>query len=269
MNKSYNLILYENNEGIYDKSIDATYIIYLEGNKKRFKNIIDQIKRIYLTKKIYILFNKGFKKSKKSLYITTTAKDLIDCNIKIFKHSIKKNYNNILILEDDFILDKKILDKNNIDNINDFLIKNKNTSFSFYFGTIPFLFIPHTFNINKGIVNIYTHSVIYSKKYRENVLKYNYKNLNCWDVFQNFYNKNRYYYNIPLIYQPIEDTENSKNWQVPTIIRLLWLKISKLTNSCNNPQLLFKSMYLLSYILTLLSIGIIFYIIYYIWKKFI
>lgn len=269
MDTSYKLVLYENKTSLFDNSIDATYIIYLEGNEKRLKNIMDQIKKIYLTKKVYILYNKGFKKSKKNEYITTTAKDLVDCNIKIFNHSKKNNYDNILILEDDFILSEKILEKNVIDKIDNFLIKNKNTSFSFYLGTIPFLFIPYNLNINKGIINIYTHSVIYSKKYREKVLNYNYKKIYCWDIFQNYFNNNRYFYNIPLVYQPIEDTENSKNWPVPEIIRLLWLKIGKITNSNNKPALLFKLMYLLSYILSLLLLGILIYIIINIWKKFI
>lgn len=268
MDTSYKLVLYENKIGLFDNSIDATYIIFLEGNEKRLKNIMDQIKKIYLTKKVYILYNKGFKKSKKNKYITTTAKDLVDCNIKIFNHSKKYNYENILILEDDFILSEKILEKNVIDKIDNFIIKNKNTSFSFYLGTIPFLFIPYNLNINRGIINIYTHSVIYSKKYREKVLNYNYKKIYCWDIFQNYFNYNRYFYNIPLVYQPIEDTENSKNWPVPEIIRLLWLKIGKITNSDNKPAFLFKLMYLLSYILSLILLGILIYIIIYIWKKF-
>ena len=188
---------------------------------------------------------------------------------QLFDDQWVNNYDNILILEDDFILSEKILGKNVIDKIDNFLIKNKNTSFSFYLGTIPFLFIPYNLNINRGIINIYTHSVIYSKKYREKVLNYNYKKIYCWDIFQNYFNNNRYFYNIPLVYQPIEDTENSKNWPVPEIIRLLWLKIGKITNSDNKPGLLFKLMYLFSYILSLLLLGILIYIIIYIWKKFI
>jgi hypothetical protein len=74
MDTSYKLVLYENKTGLFDNSIDATYIIYLEGNEKRLKNIMDQIKKIYLTKKVYILYNKGFKKSKKKRIYNNNSK---------------------------------------------------------------------------------------------------------------------------------------------------------------------------------------------------
>lgn len=261
-NNCYNLKLTEYNIGLFDKSIDATYIIFLEGNKKRYNNIKKELEKNKPTKKVYILYNKGFKNCNKDKYITTTAKDLVDCNIHIFKHAKKKNYDNILILEDDYILDNKIKNKKIIDDIDNFLLKKKNSSFSFYLGTLPFIFIPYNININKGLVNIYTHSVIFSKKYRENVLKYNYKSINCWDIFQNKFNFNKYYYYKPLAYQKIEATENSLNWPVFSIIRKTWLNISFLLNAQDDPILMFNIMYILSYIILLIILFIISLIIY-------
>jgi hypothetical protein len=266
-NNSYTFVLYKYDKGLFDDSIDATYIIYTEGNKLRFKNIISQIKKYKPTKYIYILYNKGWKNSNKSKYITNSAIDLVDCNINIFNHSNENNYNNILILEDDFIFDEKINNYFHINNINNFLNFNKNNPFSFYFGTLPFLFIPYTFNIYKGVINIYTHSIVFSKKYRNEILKYNYETIFCWDVFQNYFNFNKYYYYTPLIYQIVEDTENSKNWPVPEFIRILYLKFNLLLNSQKDPKLLFKLFYLLSYILTILLVLIILFILYYFIKK--
>ena len=258
----YNLTLYEYNYGIFDKSIDATYIIYLEGNKKRYKNIKDELDKIKPTKKVYILHNKGWKNCKKDKYITNTAKDLVDCNIYIYKDAKKKNYNNILILEDDYIFNKKIKNKKIINNIDNFLLKNIDTSFSFYLGTIPIIFIPYNLNINRGLLNIYTHSVIFSKKYREEVLKYDYKTINCWDIFQNKFNLNKYYYNIPLSFQIVEETENSLNWQVFSILRTIHLNIAYLLNAHNDPKLIFYIWYILSYILLKINILIILLILY-------
>ena len=41
-------------------------------------------------------------------------------------------------------------------------------------------------------------------------------------MFQQYFNFNKYYYNIPLCYQTIEETENSKNW--PILAMLVTLK---------------------------------------------
>lgn len=265
-NKCYILKLTEYDNGLFDKSIDATYIIFLEGNTKRYENIKNQLIKNKPTKKVYILYNKGWKKCQKNKYITNTAKDLVDCNMYILKHAKKKNYDNILILEDDYMFDNKIKNKNIIEEVDNFLLKKKYTSFSFYLGTLPILFIPYNNNINRGLLNIYTHSVIFSKKYREKILKYNYKRINCWDVFQNKFNMNKYYYNIPLSYQKIEETENSKNWTVPNIIRIIYLKIAKLLSAEENPILFFKLFYFISYVITILVILVILGMLYYIYK---
>ena len=93
MNNPYFFTKLTFNEGSFDNSIDATYIIHLEGSQQRYENILYQLTKFVPTKTVYILFNKGMKY--KSSYINTTAKDLVDCYIAIFKHNVK---NNILVL---------------------------------------------------------------------------------------------------------------------------------------------------------------------------
>jgi hypothetical protein len=62
-----------------------------------------QLNEYQPTNTVYILFNKGYKKCKKQDFITNPPYDLVDANLNIFKHAKENNYDNILILEDDFI----------------------------------------------------------------------------------------------------------------------------------------------------------------------
>jgi hypothetical protein len=195
-------------------TIDATYVIHLNKNG-RFNNIINQLKEFKPTNIVYILFNKGYKNCKKTNNIKYPAHDLIDCFFQIFKHSKNKNYNNILILEDDFIFDKnKISNKNHIFNINNFLEKKINSNFTYYLGCVPWLISPIDFKFlhfrNFGSTG--THSVVYSKIFREYLLN-NYskiKHIKDWDVLIYMFSKNKYVYHTPLCYQLFPDTENSK-----------------------------------------------------------
>jgi outer membrane lipoprotein-sorting protein len=56
----YTFVEYNFNEGLFDKTIDATYIIHLENNG-RFESVIKQLEEYKPTKKVYILYNKGYK----------------------------------------------------------------------------------------------------------------------------------------------------------------------------------------------------------------
>ena len=46
--------------GLLDETVDATYIIHLEGNG-RYDNILNQLEEYKPTQTVYILLNKGFK----------------------------------------------------------------------------------------------------------------------------------------------------------------------------------------------------------------
>ena len=193
--------------------VDATYIIHLEGNK-RLDIILDQLKYYYPSKKLYILFNKGFKKCKKEEYINKPPLDVIDAFYYCFNDANKKNYENILILEDDFIFDKKILERAHSNKIDKFLYeKNKKKEiFIYYIGTITYLQSAFGEYHNKLFLSVGSHSCIYPKSFIKyllnNVPK---KSLNDWDFFTNF-NFPRYKYYTPLCYQILTETENSKYW---------------------------------------------------------
>ena len=60
----------------------------------------------------FIVYNKGYKNCKKILPKQMPLYDIIDANENAFEHSLQNNFNNILILEDDFIFSERLKDKN-------------------------------------------------------------------------------------------------------------------------------------------------------------
>ena len=222
----YKFKKYNYNNPIFYDTIDATYVINLENNG-RLNNIIKQLSTYHPTKIIYICFNKGYKKCKKQKFITNPPLDLVDCNINIFKHAKSLNYNNILVLEDDFIFNKEIKNKTNINNINDFI--NTNHNFCYLLGCLPMFMIPYNFNTYQYLISGGMHAVIYSKKYRNNILNLNQKDIHDWDLYSWKFIKNRYCYYKPLCYQLFPHTENSDYWGMNTIFKYVMKYILVLT----------------------------------------
>jgi hypothetical protein len=224
MNSCYSIKKIIFNNSIFENAIDATYIIHLENNG-RLKNIIDQLSIYQPTKIVYIVFNKGYTKCNKPEFIKNPPLDLVDCNIHIFNHAKLLNYNNILVLEDDFIFNKDILNKQHVNNINDFIISNNNKEFYYLLGCLPFFMIPrisiknYNFHTYQYIISVGMHSVIYSKRYRNKILNFNQKDIYDWDLFCSKFIDNKYCYYKPLCYQLFGETENSKYWGMNTIFR--------------------------------------------------
>jgi hypothetical protein len=204
----YEKILYK--DGLFNKSIDATYIINLEGNG-RLDYIMKQLEEYHPTNIVYIVFNKGFKKCKKADFIINPPYDLVDANLNIFKHAKDNNYDNILILEDDFIFNSEIKSDFHINNINNFLEKKKNKLFQYYIGCVPYLMIPYD-NYNYIQKSTGTHSTVFSKNLREDLLNTDQMKITDWDTYNNYNYVNRYAYYKPLCYQLFPETENSKYW---------------------------------------------------------
>jgi len=216
ISKCYNFQKHTFNNSIFENNIDATYIINLENNG-RLDHIMNQLLLYQPTKIVYICFNKGYKKCKKDDFINNPPYDLIDAFINIFKHAEMMNYDNILVLEDDFIFNEEIKNKKNINNINNFLIKYK--PHQYYLGCLPFLLIPYDYN-NYINISIGCHAVIYSKECRNKILNLDQKIIDDWDYFNNIYFiNNRFCYYKPLCYQLFTDTENSKKWGKNTIFK--------------------------------------------------
>jgi len=208
----YNFKKIKYNKGLLDDAVDATYIIHLEGNG-RYDDIMNQLKTYHPTKEVYILFNKGYKKCKKDEHIKLPAHDLVDAFLQVFTHAKNQKYDNILILEDDFIFSKKIKKTSTQQDICTFLNNNKDKDYQYFLGCLPYLQLPCTLD-SKHYINICsggTHAVIYTKKNRERLLNVNQKDITDWDYYS-FTHSRRYAYCEPVCYQLYPDTDNSNNW---------------------------------------------------------
>ena len=179
--------------GLLSERVDATYVIHLKGNG-RYENVMKQLSEYRPTNDVYIVLNEGYKKCDKTENITYTFDDLTDAFFQIFSHASENMYDNILILEDDFIFTSEIKNENHIRNINNFLELKQGGDFVYYIGCIPWLLVPTVYDTNTYITLLSTgmHSVIYSKKYRELLMK-KYaiatSQVRDWDVVNNFYSK--------------------------------------------------------------------------------
>lgn len=198
-------------EGFLDSSVDATYILHLEGNG-RLESIRKQLEEFQPTKTVYIIFNKGYKKCKKVLSKQEPPIDLIDAFLQAFKHAKDKNYKNILILEDDFIFSKKIKNKDVYTDVNNFINKQKGKNFMYMLGALPHLQMPYENKHYKLFSSSGTHACIYSKELIDHLLSnVDFSNIIDWDVFTNL-NIRRYIYIESLCYQLFPQTENNNYW---------------------------------------------------------
>jgi len=260
-------IIFKN--GFLNNSTDATYIIHLVGNG-RYEHIQKQLSEYHPTNIVYILYNKGYKKSKKKSFIINPPLDLIDAFLEIFKHANRGKYNNILILEDDFIFSTEIKKEEHINKINDTINNLGNTNFIYFLGCIPKLMIPYDLYHYKILASCGTHSVIYSKRNRIDILKINQENIIDWDVLQNI-NKTRICYYKPLCYQILPETENSKYWGYKNKIDTFWCSVGKFRNKILNlnkhPEPGTSIMYFICKISPYIFIIIFIYIIYRFYEK--
>jgi hypothetical protein len=201
-------------------NVEATYIIHLEGNG-RLIHIQSQLHKFHPTETVYIMFNQGYKKCEKDEYINKPPLDLVDAFYTVFKDAEKKGYENILVLEDDFMFDDEILDKKHPAEIDRFLMKKKGQHFIYYVGTLPFLQLS-TFGFhNRVFASIGTHSCIYPKKYIKDLVYNIPQNIvTDWDLHTAIRSRQYKYYKT-LCYQTFPQTENQKNWGGNTFLHFI------------------------------------------------
>lgn len=251
-------------KGILDNIIDAVYVITLEKSD-RLTSVYKQLNDLKLCKTNIIQTNKRYNEHfNSSLYIQNSMSHLLYNNIHIIKHSNKYNYNNILILEDDFIFDDSIKKQSVISHFEDFISKNNNFNL-IYLGNIPIILNPFSYSYFIDVyLNGQSHSIIYSKKAR-NIIYDNYKNKNyTWiqlhDIWYNFILDERYYYYKNICYQVLNETENKSLWTNPFLDLLI--KSLKLDEyNIDNYNYYYKYILILHYTVIISIIIIIIYII--------
>jgi len=252
-------------QGLLDETVDYTYVIHLENNG-RLEHILSELEAFKPTALCCIVFNKGYKKCNKKLINQTPYQDLTDAFLQCFKHARVNGYKNILILEDDFIFSKEILEERHRAPIHRFLKANAHTEFVYHLGLIPILVYPttdlYTYNAIKSLT---MHSAIYSEKCIQNadLLETNYKH---WDIIIEKSIKNRYFYYKPLCYQTFPETENKQTWkEKDRIIPFSSIKCSiiHLLNLHSAPEPGFTIIYYFAKCLTLLVMFLIIFILFY------
>ena len=156
--------------------------------------------------------NKGFKKCEKDKRIDKSPLDLVDAFFTIFKDANEKQYENIIVLEDDFIFDEKILDKTHATSIETFLKEKQGNLFAYYLGTLPILQMSLNTEHNRVLLSGGMHACIYPRAFIKNFVEnVNHETITDWDVYVNF-NYTRYKYHTTLCYQLFPQTENQTNW---------------------------------------------------------
>ena len=250
--------------GLFDETVDCTYIIHLKGNN-RLEHIYSELEKVKPTKKVIIVFNEGFKKCNKKLIDNAPYQDLSDAFLQCFNHANENNYGNILILEDDFIFNKDIRKKYNIENINNFLNSHEDEEFIYSLGAVPIFIYPlFKDETYKSIKSLTMHSVIYSKKLIRNMnyLDLSYKH---WDVIIEKYTNNRYLYSIPLCYQTFPETDNKKTWsekdgnKIIFYIKDFVIKLLNLDKECEPGFAILYIFSKLMLVIIILAILLIFY----------
>ena len=264
--------------GLLDNIIDAVYVILLE-NSDRTENVYKQLNKYKLSKNTYIQINKGYKNCEKKLMKQQSNYDLFDSNYNIWLHANENNYNNILILEDDFIFDNRILDRNVLNDLDNFI---NNKEFDIYsLGNTPLLLSPVLLTKHpKLLFSSLAHSIILPKNTR-NILIYKYKNDINWlkssrghiDWIYTTNNFNYHIYYKPLCYQTFPKTENMGTWDQD--LNIIFKIITNISSNILIPLLKldkqsqpgFDIAYIFFYVLSITLYILIIYIIYRLCKK--
>lgn len=210
----YNYEVLTDSNFIFD-NIDATYILTME-NSERITNVKKQLTSHFLTKTTFIQYNKGFKNNNKTLppnrAVDISYLDLSHAYLQAFKHAVERNFQSIIILEDDFIFSEHINNRTYVNAITQFLPTIQRNGGLIQLGTLPCVSIKHDAFFRKSFISTGTHANIYSRKYIERTIN-DADKITDFDCYTNSHgNINRFYFYKPLIYQRIEPTENRANW---------------------------------------------------------
>jgi len=190
--------------------LDATYILYLEGSP-RLSQIKTQIFKNPPSKKVYLVRNLGYKKVTKPLIEQSTRADCSASHYMAAKHALKHNYENVLIMEDDFIFFEDIYDSTTIEEISDF-IKNNDIR-SYFLGVFPFFMFPATLDFKhfKILWGGGAHCIIHTSSGMKQFVK-DFEADQSMTIMVDIYlaGKNAYAYHKCLCSQLVPETENRK-----------------------------------------------------------
>ena len=189
-------------------AVDITYILTMESSTRTIDTVVHP-KCTSLSgnnENTIIQMNKGYRKCNKK-NVTNSAKDLIDALANCFSHALERGANRVMILEDDFIIEKRNFMKY-ATSINTYI--NKNDPEVYNLGPLAVYGLciptggPHMRMLVGGIVT--TTAVIYNTTYMKAFL-HNCKHIEHADHFH-VITSDIHFSSIPLITQLFPPTEN-------------------------------------------------------------
>jgi hypothetical protein len=207
------------------KNVDVVLILAMEDST-RFK---EDPFILNLTKQTIIQYNKGFKKCNKPSTIISSKQDIVHAYYTAFEYL--KEYNNVIILEDDaLVVNKDLLVYEKIDA---FIATTDFDIFTFGSLGLTSKYSKDFFKFDKSPFNLSKLSYTSSQA---NIYSYNTRTKLIEDISSSNFNRGSidmcyiadldkiFTYKYPLIVQLIPNTENQKTWTnnifILTIIRL-------------------------------------------------
>ena len=254
-------------EGILDNVVECCYVLIMENSEREY-DLMDRLTMYgYPCKNIIFQYNKGFKNCVKELKEQTSNYDIYHAYNNAFKHANEKKYNNILVLEEDFLFTDKINDENIVRDIEN-LFSNMEVNL-FHLGPIftiynPLFLLIQKYNCIKGFLTPLSHGVIYSKKFYKKYLEtYRLKKFKTRHIdinFNSFFIDGIYTHNQLLCIQPLTDTENSQNWGSSWLVYIFKKIIRFFELDSENPIKGFKKVRIINYMLNFIVYALSIYL---------
>lgn len=203
MSECYRLV---EEPGNFDSCIDCTYVLLMEGSPRE-KHIREQVTKYGITSRVVYQYNKGYKKCHKDLHVQKPNYDLEHALKNAFKDALTRGFKRVLVLEDDCEFDDRIRNPMIIDDLCGFLKTNNPDVYTL--GSFLPVVNPFTFsNHQRLLLNFSSHAIVYNRKYMEWLV-----NNDCMLGHVDF-ETNRHWskftYKLPLAYQKVVSTENTK-----------------------------------------------------------
>lgn len=196
---------------LFDESvIDATYILYLEGNG-RLPSIQDQLARFRPTRRVYLVRNRGFKRCSKPAWIQSAAQDLTDAYCHAFQHALDGGNGKVLVLEDDFQFVDRVWEPAVRTSVARFLGTLQEDSVAKYaLGCCPFMMTHCSWDLEHYFgVYVQSHANVYTRGFMESIVAAKPDQLPLLFDLNGLAN---YMYGESLCYQLLTQTENRQTW---------------------------------------------------------
>lgn len=193
--------------GNFDTSIDCTYVLIMEGSPRE-KHIREHVAAAGITSRTIYQYNKGFKKCAKNLRVQKTNYDLEHALKHAFRDALDRGYTRVLVLEDDCEFDERIKDPSIVEDVCTFLTREDPDVYTF--GSFLPVVNPFSFgNHQRLLLNFSSHAIVYNEKYMR-WLMVNDCMLGHVD-FETNRHFSKFTYTLPLAYQKVVPTENTRD----------------------------------------------------------